>query len=819
MNETIRLGGQVSDATLEEIRANSAEQIKTVQQIQENLRGWADVFDLFGWTDKAEEYRDAADAYDDVIAQAKQAADDADKTGENQMLQLHENNIARLKDDVRDYEKVLSDSTHKVVEQDYRNLIENARDQYAEYDEERTIHLNKINEMRADQQYWVEDENGNMVFNENNTIYQEHLTAIENIDATMDDLVEKQRQWNKELKELGVIDANNLISEYNDNLRKLQNTTSLNEAKGIRKTEADYTAENTEYANIQTEAERMASELQAKLDKDVKWKRIEKDSAEYKAQKDLIASYEDQANQAAINAAKNEHESELLPIQEHQDELDKLKIEYAKFKEEIDDIIAQGGEVSDTKYDELKTNISNQKTELGAIKDVYDGLASTHAGDEFGLQMQKAASEIAAQIDALDDEVIDIDLKIDNKELNHLKQDFTELEQQIETLKTDLEKALSESAKGSILGDLIETTGQEIINLSGQANEYREQMQKIQDSYAKTADPNGYLRNEKYVELATNLYNTTTQMEQLTKATIEYRKQLEQLPMERVNRRLDTAEANRGLADSEIGLKEERGEIITKEDYAGTLASYEATVAARQEALEIAQNALESAEKNYEESGTEEAYAELLKERTAVTEAQTNLNKAEADLLKSQKEASNAALNAARTRIREIDVRIAELESQASVNRAAGVRRTTTEIVGEASRRGANANAELRKFDEENGPIDDLNVEQREARQKITADIAKSEAEAMGYLKEYLEFESIEMNRNLKNLQRGTADVDDEMEAMKRHGQEIPDELFDVKVGGLEETKTQLQGLVDFYQNLIDVNGDEHPEWVDGWQD
>ena len=88
----------------------------------------------------------------------------------------------------------------------------------------------------------------------------------------------------------------------------------------------------------------------------------------------------------------------------------------------------------------------------------------------------------------------------------------------------------------------------------------------------------------------------------------------------------------------------------------------------------------------------------------------------------------------------------------------------------------------------------------------------------MKLAKEYLEVDSTGMYDLFDHYERSIKNTNLQMDELIRKGEEVPDFMFDLKIGDLEGQKEQAEDLIDFFNGLIDQYGEENPEWAKGWQ-
>ena len=791
----------VPDSMYTQLELNANAQLKQIEKIKE---AWLELARTTEDDTKKKEYVDNARAMDS----AKDSAEADKRTGEegkeeNKLTKL-ETEATKVDNALEKIRKKINDSSKFTTLDDYNDALEESG--------------NKLNNLAEQEAYWSDMLSSGV--EEGSADWQTYSSNLKQVQDEIEATKEEQEAWNKAIDNFDADSIQRELDDYNKALNDLQNNIKMNEAKGIEKSSADYAAENELYDNIEKAAKSRADELQKNLSKDMKNGVIEENSADYFAAMQEIDAATQEAFNAAYSRVQNEHEEELLPINQLQDELGKLQVVGSEIQREFDNITAAGGEISDVQYSKQVDNLEDQREILELIADEYEKLATKHQNDSFGLEMMQALDGVQSQIDAIDDQEIDIQFQIDNRPLRHLQNEMTNLETEANKLKTQLDNTTTVSGKETIINKILGNNEEQKSNLAQQIAEYREQMKQIEDSYKGTENEQGYLTNSKYVDLVANIVSAENSMEGLIQSTIDYKKALENLPIERINKSVELNDARLNRAQSEIAVKEASGETVTKEDYSPILRAYEEDVRLKEESLRIATEAFNNAKHDYEEAGTEENLEAMWNANTDLINAQTELNNAEATLIKSQEEASNAALNAHDVRIRELQARKDEIEMARSINEASGVKRSKADIqndYGMANKFRKEYEAELETFNNEH--LGELTIDQLEQKLAIQKNINSAEQESLQYIKEMLEYDANQGQNVLEELEEDASRLDAGIAEIQRKGLEVPDITFDLKISNIEEQKEQVVSLINTYQGLMDKYGEEHPEWFEDWDD
>jgi len=266
----------------------------------------------------------------------------------------------------------------------------------------------------------------------------------------------------------------------------------LNEAKGIRKSLDDYQLEDEQLENIMREAQAQADEISLDLKYRIEWGMLEADSEDAEALRNQIRTFEEQAADAELKLAQNAHAEELLPITKLQAELDQLESVGNEIQRTFDQIEAAGNDVSDADYDRMTQNLESRRGVLNNMFDIYNQLYQNHRGDTFGEDMLKAMDDVNSKIAAIDNQELNIDLKIDNRALNNLQEDAGYIERTLASLRNGLDDAESTTmSREELLGAIIDEDRAYLDNLNGQAEEYTATMNKIKDE-----NKDDYLNND-----------------------------------------------------------------------------------------------------------------------------------------------------------------------------------------------------------------------------------------------------------------------------------------------------------------------------------
>lgn len=502
-----------------------------------------------------------------------------------------------------------------------------------------------------------------------------------------------------------------------------------------------------------------------------------------------------------------------LPIRETEKAYDRLK----KFGDEIDSAIAAhqnlGELVPEGLFDTKLQNITDQRENVVAQRQFYSNLINT-------TKKSGAFGEFITDIFGWDDKLADLDKQMLDLDVQRQNTNEQKNKQALDIYTNQLNALKREAQKTQKVLDNIKipnTVGKYttlIKNATSQQSVLLKQMQNIQTQmkdYKDQDDPG-------YQNLLTQLNGLRDEYDNLTESVNQWHQAIIDLPMEKINRALELNGSNLEYESSEREEKTARGELVTDADYKRTLAIAKNNVDQKNSALNIKRTDLENAEHDYEEAGTEENLIILQNARKEFVDAQTELNKAEIEFVNTNKEAMEASLAAHERRIKELDLRKQELDSYSNINEAYGrnVGRSALKDAYQLSLDYIDIyQGELAKFDEEH--IGKLTPEEKERRAGIATDLAQAMAQASEEQRKYFEFDSLAMYDMVEHYANGVKDATNNLEDLKRTGQEITAEDYNIKIGGLESQQGQIDSLINFFNGLIDEFGESHPEWAKTW--
>ena len=161
-------------------------------------------------------------------------------------------------------------------------------------------------------------------------------------------------------------------------------------------------------------------------------------SDEYKQRQKEMQGLYDQYLSWMFKADSNEHEKEMLPITQLENELAELQLVGNEIQAEFDAIGQRGDSVSEEDYTRQTENLEKQREVIKNIRTEYMNLYKNHQGDSFGLEMLKGVEQADARLRDIDSKEYNIDFTVDHKELTDLQDEYTLLDMKYKQLQSDL---------------------------------------------------------------------------------------------------------------------------------------------------------------------------------------------------------------------------------------------------------------------------------------------------------------------------------------------------------------------------------------------
>lgn len=714
-----------------------------------------------------------------------------------------------IKRDASDINYLLSDEDHVNTAEDYESAISNAK-----------LQMSNLVEQEA---YWnnmIETMQNAPAIDYNVDEMETYKDNLESVQEEMKELTKQQEAWAKAIKQLGIDEVNKKIETYEKRLKSLQNTISLNEAKGISKTMDDYKAEDAEYERIRDRALETAKNLESELLLNVHFQVIDPNSQEYDDAKEVIQGFYDKAFDMELNLANNARAEEFLPVDELQKELDEYKLIGEEIAETISNESLDGGRATTEQYDNQKDNLNDQLDILKQMHDMYLSIYQDNKGTEIGDEALKGLRNVNSEISNIGEQIINIDTEVNDRSLVDLQSEMDILKTEADELQEALNNPSATSmSREDVLGSIIEKDKERIENLKEQADIYSAKMEEIQNT------DDEYVFNTIWQAAYTGLSNVNAELTNVNSNLKETKNTLDNIDIEKYEALIARNQAIEGREEAKRGLKTSQGQLLSSEDYTTTLNRLEDDIVQKQGiALEKANDlALKQALKNAHNGLIDKGVTtdkdgnayNLEQDEIAIREASIALENANTDVLTAQKNLADTQAQANKADQAQYETRISMLNTLRDrlVSEREALEATTGEQRGESqinediglSQNMINALQDALDYLDNNWQDANMTeLEYLQQRASYIKQINDEEVKTAGYEKEISELIAKAPKNAMTRLQDSRKEIDSMIAEYTNLDKEVPDDLLNKKLGNIEAQKSQANVLYNIFNTLAE---------------
>ena len=507
------------------------------------------------------------------------------------------------------------------------------------------------------------------------------------------------------------------------------------------------------------------------------------------------------------NIADDERQKTLLPMVGREQALQAIQSEADALQRSIDAAESRGQEVSAEQYQSMINNAERQKFIAGTLQQLYSDAAeeAKNAGNMTDyLDWTEKANTYADSVANLDQQIIQWADNIQNIDLTHLQNEMTDFQNKSDDLINSLEDA-SDLEKVSIYYELQTNAQDERANLQSQRKEIINQFLKDNAALRKETGEGFTPDSERYRQYKEDLRGVDEQLKQLTKDQREWADALMRTPVDIISKALEKEQSKLEKLQSEIELREARGERKTIDDYNAESALYQDEARGNRFA-----SFLSGVRANmYREfSKKDSAYIGLADEAEAESESYFNAfldaltNKANTD-----RERKDLHFDLMQNEITELEQAASRYQDVMSEIEATGNRVTAEQYQNLMN----NADAQIDIYDSMIADrIKDLNKAEREGR----------DADALTYRQEIAEWQSsrsgLRQNKTdwyLKQQETVLNDALNGYEKLQLEQQEVQNQIDAAEAAGLHGTQAQYSRLAENAKSQIENLEQQRTLW------
>lgn len=517
----------------------------------------------------------------------------------------------------------------------------------------------------------------------------------------------------------------------------------------------------------------------------------------------LQSIYDEQGNIEA-----DEDQITLAPMVAREQYLQSLQSEADALQRDIDAAESRGQEISAEQYQRMIDNAERQRYQNEQLQQLYSEAAQKEF-EENGvtqdyLDWTEKANGYADAIANLDANIVQWGNNISSIDLTHLQNEMTDLQNKSDDLTNSLEDA-SDLEKVSIYYDLQTNAQDERANLQAQRKEIIDQFLKDNADIRKETGEGFTPDSERYRQYKEDLRGVDEQLEQLTKDQREWADALMRTPVDIISKALEKEQSKLEKLQSEIGLREARGERKTIDDYNAESALYQDEARGNRFA-----SFLSGVRANmYREfSKKDSAYIGLADEAEAEAESYFNAfldaltNKANTD-----RERKDLHFDLMQNEITELEQAASRYQDIMSEIEATGNRVTA----GQYQNLIDNADEQIGIYDQMIADkIKELNKAEREGR---TEDIATLRGEIAGYQNSRSGLRQSKTDWRLKQQETVLNDALNGYEKLQLEQQEVQNQIDAAEAAGLHGTQAQYNRLAENAKSQIENLEQQRTLW------
>jgi DNA repair exonuclease SbcCD ATPase subunit len=292
---------------------------------------------------------------------------------------------------------------------------------------------------------------------------------------------------------------------------------------------------------------------------------LNKSSQKYKDLQKLIDDNEKKINDNNISITEWKKALEKLPIEKLENKLAGLTDKADKLSDTLQMKLAKGLKITAKDYKALIRNGNAQIANLTAQRDAYQKLMDDLVA-KYGEEAKSSELYLQLQsiVDGLNASIRDLDLSIVQWGNNIEELPIKKLEAKLDRLKAKAEALADALAIKEASGQVVTKSDYKasIRNAKGQKGILERENEKLRERQAKVE-----VGSDEWLELQKKIDANEDAMRDLDLAMIQWGKDIENIPIKRLEAKLDRLKAKaEALADA-LELKEATGKVVTKSDY------------------------------------------------------------------------------------------------------------------------------------------------------------------------------------------------------------------------------------------------------------
>lgn len=564
---------------------------------------------------------------------------------------------------------------------------------YGDYDEEINAAQGKLDEIEEERKKLQEELQSLMdqgLVQEGDDTWKEYTRRIEELEKQSYETAAALERLKDDARMEGITPIQDRVDRLEGEAGKREQKRNLGEAQGSfgYRSKSQYLKDQiktTEKNNKELEAE---NELYRQLQEG-----LDKSSQKYKDLQKLIDDNEQKINDNNIAIAEWKQALEKLPIEKLENEMAGLADEADRLNDTLQMKLAKGLKITAKDYKALIRNGEAQIANLTAQRDAYQKLMDDLVA-KYGEEAKSSELYLLLQsaVNGLNDSIRDLGLSIVQWGNDIEDLPIKRLEAKLDRLKAKAEALADALAIKEASGQVVTKSDYRasIQNAKGQKGILERENERLRERQAKVE-----VGSDEWLNLQKQIDANEDAMRDLDLAMIQWGKDIENIPIKRLEAKLERLKAKaEALADA-LDLKEATGQVVTKSDYKESIQNAQA----RQRVLGRENDRLRARQAKTEK-GSEE-WENLQKQIEANEDESRNLD---IQIAGWRKDIKNIPIAKLGTKIDRLQATADKLNDTLALKRAKGEKITK----GDYNALIKNANKQIAKYQKQNDKLREI---------------------------------------------------------------------------------------------------------------